>query len=301
MSKLVLHSLALAVTALAASAGLAQTPTAGGTGAAGGTTGAAVAPASGAAMAGSGLGGRSGGTITSTPSPMPAPPPAPPPNPPARTGSGGPALDLRQARLVEPSRPDKLTNVGGNGSPSVAFNRRSIGPTADLPTAERARAYQTLDRAALKESLAAQAQAAGKAGEAAKAADLTRRAEAIRLRHHAKDLHNNKQFLPTHRPATAQGRLVMIEGRPYMVPSQYQALVPPKPPGTSQMPKWQTHRLLVEKADPAAAGHTGQRAYWTRHYEDSIGAKARAHALKNSKFPRAAAALMRHRGFVRIQ
>ena len=294
-----LHALALAVAAMstlstfAPRAALAQGNNGGGTA---GTTSGGISTTSGSGSAGASAGGL-GGRSAASPAPTPAPAPAPAP---AKAIS--PTPDFRSMRLSEPNRPDKLTHVGGNGAPAVAFNRRAIGPTADLPTAERARAYQTLDRAALKESLARQASDAAKAGDAARAAELTRRAAAVRLRYEPKDLHNNKQLLPPERPGTSQtGRLVMIEGRPFMVPSKYQALEPPRPPGTAQIPKWQTHRLVVEKTNPAATGHIGQRAYWSRHYEDDIGAKARANAMKHSKFPRAAAALMRHRGYVRIQ
>ncbi len=66
------------------------------------------------------------------------------------------------------------------------------------------------------------------------------------------------------------------------VPTKYQRLKPPKPPSNSGVPKWDAHRLVVEKprTTEGAKGDVrhAQRAYCSRHCDDSVsGNIARSH------------------------
>ncbi|MGY4828399.1 hypothetical protein ACVNIS_07475 [Sphaerotilaceae bacterium SBD11-9] len=54
-------------------------------------------------------------------------------------------LQLAKVELKTPERPDFVTHVGGNGSPRVAFNRRSVGGASGTDSVRRDDAYRLAD------------------------------------------------------------------------------------------------------------------------------------------------------------
>lgn len=227
-----------------------------------------------------------------------------------------PRPDLRNVRQVQPQYPDRLRSVGGLGVPTTAFNRRAVGPTngREISNKERARAYRAADRHTIQQALATRAEAARKAGLDGIASDLQRRADAVRIKYSAERYFNNPPqqpkgsppALPTQRPRLTERGLDIQNGKLKGTDTTYDRLKPGKVPGTAGVPKWHTHRYVIEqpyavKGPNQTGPRAAQRMYASRHYDHPVKQSAQDTAMKSTKTPRATARVLRYRGFVRIQ
>jgi hypothetical protein len=154
--------------------------------------------------------------------------------------------ELARAREVKPERPDEVANVGGNGSPRVAFNRRSVGGSSGVDSIKRDEAYRMVDN---------------RPPANPKLAELIEKGSSGPPEYRKVGEFNNSGPIPL--PTT-------VAGKPATYVKHQPVFEPAKPDTARAVVARHPQDVKAAAADPALKYRATGPGYWSRHYGDRV-------------------------------